>query len=66
MRVRWAQGMQAYVSGRWDIASAVFNETLKDTAGRDGPSKFLLSVIKDEYHSCSDHWPGYRMEGGGH
>jgi hypothetical protein len=45
MRVRWAQGMQAYVSGRWDIASAVFNETLKDTAGRDGPSKFFLLCI---------------------
>jgi class 3 adenylate cyclase len=66
MRVRWAQGMDAYVSGDWDRATRVFNEALAETGGKDGPAKFLLSVISDEYRGNSDHWPGYRMEGGGH
>ena len=62
----WKGGIEAYIEGYWDKARKNFNLTLELSNGKDGPSKFLLERIAEDGPEAPKHWPGYRMEGGGH
>jgi class 3 adenylate cyclase len=66
-RALWENGITAYIKGDWQKARDIFHETMRQSHGKDGPSKFLMEVI-DEHQGTAPHdWPGYRDEGsGGH
>lgn len=66
-RLVWEQGVAAYIKGDWQKAREVFQETLRQSHNKDGPSKFLLSVIDENGGTAPTDWAGYRDEGeGGH
>lgn len=66
-RLVWEQGVAAYIKGDWQRAKEVFQETLRMSQNKDGPSKFLLEVIDENGGTAPTDWAGYRDEGeGGH
>lgn len=60
MRLRWAEGMQAYLAGEWPIARLAFIDTNLLAGGDDGPSRFLLDFIGAHGGTAPLGWPGYR------
>lgn len=65
-RAQWENGIIAYIKGDWEAAKTIFTDLLKQSKNKDGPSKFLLDVIKEHHGEAPADWAGYRMEGGGH
>lgn len=65
-RATWENGIIAYIKGDWAAAKEIFTDTLKQSKNKDGPSKFLLDVMKEHDFVAGKDWPGYREEGGGH
>lgn len=61
----WEQGVAAYIKGDWQKAREVFQETMRMSHNKDGPSKFLLEVIDENGGTAPTDWAGYRDEGGG-
>ena len=67
IRTLWDKGIEAYIAGDWATAKEVFEETLRMTKGKDGPSKQLLGYIGEHGNVAPSNWKGYRMdEEGGH
>ncbi|CAD8178473.1 unnamed protein product [Paramecium octaurelia] len=57
---KWDKGFSCYLSGDWDQAKAIFEETLNFLPNyKDGPSNTLLRVIKEEPY-LRNNWKGYR------
>ncbi|CAK92800.1 unnamed protein product (macronuclear) [Paramecium tetraurelia] len=57
---KWTEGFHCYLSGDWDKAKSIFEETLNFLPNyRDGPSNTLLRVIKEEPY-LRNNWKGYR------
>ena len=59
-RPMWDTGIAAYISGDWPTAEHIFKDTLKISGGKCGPSKFLLSEIKNNGGIAPSDWMGYR------
>ena len=58
-RHTWKLGINAFEAGEWDVAKARFNDVLRDSNGKDGPSQYLLKRMK-MYNFCApDSWQGY-------
>lgn len=65
---RFAQGLQAYISGDWKLAATIFEETRvmrqrSTSDGKaliDGPSEALLKVLKQSNCIAPENWQGYR------
>jgi hypothetical protein len=51
--------MQAMVRGEWDVAKSCFEDVLKQSNNRDGPSQLLLARMKEYEFKCPESWPGY-------
>ncbi len=67
IRTLWDKGIAAYIAGDWATAKEVFDETLRLTKGKDGPSKQLLGYMGEHEFKAPENWKGYRMdEDGGH
>ncbi len=67
IRLLWDKGIEAYIAGHWSTAKEIFEETLRLTKGKDGPSKQLLGYMGDHGNVAPKGWKGYRMdEDGGH
>jgi class 3 adenylate cyclase len=67
-RAIWAEGMKYYMKGGsdWQKARDKFQETMRLSKGKDGPTKFIISVLDKYQGSCPHDWAGYRdLEGGG-
>ena len=61
--------LRAYLIYQYTYIHTYINthtETLALGRNKDGPSKFLLSVIDEHHGEAPGDWPGYRDEGGGH
>ncbi|CAD8196829.1 unnamed protein product [Paramecium pentaurelia] len=57
---KWNEGFHCYLSGDWDKAKSIFEETLNFLPNyKDGPSNTLLRVIKEEPY-LRNNWKGYR------
>ncbi|CAD8115536.1 unnamed protein product [Paramecium primaurelia] len=57
---KWEKGFSCYLSGDWDQAKLIFEETLNLLPNyKDGPSNTLLRVIKEEPY-LRNNWKGYR------
>jgi class 3 adenylate cyclase len=68
-RAIWAEGMAYYINGGsdWQKARDKFQETMRMSKNKDGPSKLLISILDKHLGSCPHDWAGYRdLEGGGH
>jgi len=61
-RTIWADGVAAYVKGDWARARDIFQETMKLSNNKDGPSIFLISVIDENHGKAPENWPGYRED----
>ena len=61
-RALWENGIKAYIQGDWKKANDVFQETLRLSKNKDGPSKFLLEVINEHGGTAPQQWPGYRAD----
>lgn len=59
MRCLWDCGFDAFVSGDWKLASEKFQDVLHMSSGKDGPSKHLLNIIKDNSFEPPKYWKGY-------
>lgn len=59
-RTIWADGVAAYIKGDWPRARDIFQETMKMSNNKDGPSNFLISVIDEHHGNAPENWPGYR------
>jgi hypothetical protein len=67
VRTLWDMGMEAYIAGDWSKAKQIFDETLRLTKGKDGPSKALLAYIAEHDGVAPKSWKGYRVDDdGGH
>ncbi|GMI02113.1 hypothetical protein TrLO_g10053 [Triparma laevis f. longispina] len=57
----WDRGMHSFISGDWDDAKGNFNEILRITHGKDGPSTNILRHIEEDYGGVTPPgWLGYR------
>mmetsp|Transcript_28015 Transcript_28015/g.53043 ORF Transcript_28015/g.53043 Transcript_28015/m.53043 type:complete len:939 (+) Transcript_28015:118-2934(+) len=57
----WDRGMHSFISGDWDDAKKQFNEILRITHDKDGPSKNILRHIEEDYGGVvPPGWLGYR------
>jgi class 3 adenylate cyclase len=63
-RRTWDTGIAAYIAGDWPTAEHIFNDTLKLSGGKCGPSKFLIKFMRGEEYGgiAPSDWPGYRQE----
>lgn len=61
-RTVWQGGVEAYVKGDWAKARDVFQETMKLSNNKDGPSIFLISIIDEHHGKAPDNWLGYRED----
>jgi len=61
-RVTWAGGIKAYISGDWAEAIRIFTQTLDISRGTDGPSMFLLELMKGHGGRAPADWKGYRLD----
>jgi len=67
MRELWGRGIKEYIKGDWPKARDIFQETLKMSGGKDGPSLVLIAVMDEHGGGAPSDWHGYRDESeGGH
>ncbi|KAL9180261.1 hypothetical protein ACHAXT_008231 [Thalassiosira profunda] len=58
-RELWTLGMAAFEAGKWDVARAHFDEVLKESEGKDGPSRYLLGRMNEHNYQAPASWRGY-------
>lgn len=55
----WQLGMDAFEAGKWDVARNHFDDVLKWSDGKDGPSCHLLGRMKEYNFEAPASWQGF-------
>ncbi len=61
-RALWENGINAYIRGDWGKARDIFDETMRLSKKKDGPSKFIIEIINEHGGAAPQDWPGYRAD----
>lgn len=56
----WDNGINAFVKGDWGSAVNFFYEVLESTGGKDGPSKNIMTKMREYDFKVPPDWKGHR------
>lgn len=61
MKSQWDKGFDAYIFGDWNLASNYFQNVLLLSGHKDGPSIYLLNLMKMHSYCPPKDWNGFRV-----